>query len=243
MNQQLIESSPVRWYRNKKKDYFLVFNVFIAVCALSNHLFNQFTGSGITTLTHYLTTVVIVGDLLTAAFIYFKKRSIKPLLVITVLALAFLIPMRWALVVDRLSISFYWGLIACVCFALFLETKVSVSLSAVSLSAAMLAVFTYYKLSQINGQNYHSIFTPAICTAIVVGSIFFMNYLTLKLLQEYSTTKKAILVGAYTEMLEQEEKKEQDLTLAKLEIQGLEEELESLRNSNVVRLQFPKKSS
>ena len=50
-------------------------------------------------------------------------------------------------------------------------------------------------------------------------------------------------MGAYTEMLEQEEKKEQDLTLAKLEIQGLEEELESLRNSNVVRLQFPKKSS
>ena len=97
------------WYHHQKINYFLSFNVLLAVCALINTLVNQTTGNGISVGFFMLTLSVILVDLVIAGLIYYKNIDYKPLLIFSVIGLMFLVPVRWALLSDKLSISFYWG--------------------------------------------------------------------------------------------------------------------------------------
>ena len=214
------------WYHHQKINYFLSFNVLLAVCALINTLVNQTTGNGISVGFFMLTLSVILVDLVIAGLIYYKNIDYKPLLIFSVIGLMFLVPVRWALLSDKLSISFYWGIISAVFFAVFLRKNYSIFLS-----LCLLCLFVYFKSTQLERLNLgaHELFTPIITTFVTIYSILFLNRLSLILMKDYSDKNKAKIVGAYADTIEHEEMLEEELAQKEFELEQLRQEVKRLR--------------
>ena len=216
----------VNWYHHQKINYFLSFNVLLAICALINTFVNQLTGNGISAEFFILTVAVIITDLIMAGLIYYKHINHKPLLIFSVAGLMFLVPIRWALLSEKLSISFYWGIISCVFFAMFLRKSYSIALS-----ICLLVIFVYFKFSQLEALNLgaHELFTPVVTTFVTVYSILFLSKLSLILMKDYSDKNKAKLVGAYADTIEHEEMLEEELAQKEFELEKLRQEVKVLR--------------